>query len=235
MKIGISLFHADIYNIYKKEWVNKCIQSIANQAGTYPIVEILSCELLYSQNPFSDPYVFSHNLPFYVEKRVYENPMKNHAEAASFCFDKLVEENCEYLFMVHLDDYYSPTRITQQIQWLDKGYDLVSSNIQYIHEINGKDVLHEIQPPKLSSFNGKIKQEFKEGHNVIANPVVAMTAAFWKQNRPYNSKLVPNEDYDLYCRGILTNNAKYYIIDNILCYYRIHDKQSCAQSIRDIK
>jgi hypothetical protein len=231
MQIGVALFHSHIYSVCKKRWALKCIRSLQNQS--FPADQTVYCELFYDPDETEEMPIFVAKLPS-KKSWVFKEPMDNHASATNFCLNKLVEKGCDYLFLVHMDDYYSTNRFTSSINLLEKGYDLVSSDVMYIEEnpeTKNTDRPYAIQPPIFSCFNGKIEDAFDAGHNVIANPVVGMTRQFWEKHGGFDPALVPNEDFELYKRA-LQAGARYYIIPEILLYYRRHGKQACQQGVK---
>ena len=211
-KLGVVMFHKNIKKIYKEEWVTKCINSVLNQT----IKDFTIYEINYGEDDLSLLDGID------VNKRFYSETLENYADAMNFIITKAFDDGCDYVFNTNLDDYYKDTRFEKQLTHLSNGYDVVSSDFCYIQEQNnGEDrVIHHMNIKK----HGPIKDNLDRNHNVIAHPVVGMSNRFWVDvNNRYDITKTPSEDLDLWKRSI--NNYKFYIIDEILLFYRIHDNQ----------
>jgi len=213
MKNGVIFFHKNILNIYKKRWIEKCVSSILNQTkNDFSIYEINyggDGNSLFSNCNLED-----------IKISFFNEEMMNHAEAMNFIIDKAFEDGCDYVFNTNLDDYYSTDRIEKQIEFLEKGFDVVSSDFCYISENNEDDVItfHK----NILQF-GPITMNLNNHHNVIAHPVVAISKRFWEGNR-YEPSEIPMEDLLLWKRAI-NNGYKFYIHPEELLFYRLHENQ----------
>jgi hypothetical protein len=204
MKIGIVFFHKNLDKIYKKEWVDQCIESIKNQT----IKNISYYEIDYGDS----------NTNISGAENFYSEQKANYADAMNYIISKAFEDGCNYVFNTNMDDYYHPQRIEKQIYYLEKGFDIVSSDFKYIDsEGNFKwNMIHSI-------YNQQIKKELDDNHNVIAHPAVGYGKDFWKSNK-YDIEKTPEEDLDLWKRSI-NSGFKFFIVPEILLTYRIHDTQ----------
>ena len=212
MKLGVIFFHKNIKNIYQERWVKKCVESILNQ--TYQNFSIY--EINYGGGEYSvlDGFSFSNHHVFISEEK------ENHAEAMNRIIELSFEDGCDYVFNTNLDDFYDPSRFEIQSSILKSGFDLVSSDFCYIEEIEGKD---EVTFNKNIKEFGDIKENLDKGHNVIAHPSVAYSRRFWEQNK-YIPEEIPREDMLLWIRSI-QNGFKFYICDEVLLNYRLHQNQ----------
>ena len=202
MKVGVVIYHKDIDKIYDSRWVDKCLESIKNQTfSDYQIYEIN----------------YAADMDCLIKANCYQIELSNYAEAMNFIISKAFEDGCDYVFNVNLDDYYHPTRFEKQLEKLKEGYDIVSSDFCYIDEDN--NITHH----KNICKHGDIKENLLRNHNVIAHPAVAMSKNFWNSNR-YDITKTPQEDLELW-KVAIQNGYKFYIIDEELLYYRIHEKQ----------
>jgi hypothetical protein len=205
MKIGIIVFHKNIIDIYSKEWVDKCLDSLKNQ--TYKDL------YFYEINYGGDEYRLIYDSKF------YNIPKKNYAEAMNFIISEAFSDGCDFIFNTNLDDYYREDRIEKQLYYLNLGYDIVSSDFCYINESN-----QFIENMIMSRFHD-IKRNLKFNHNVISHPSVGMSRNFWSDNKNrYDVDKVPTEDLFLWKESI-ERDYKFYIVNEILLYYRIHNKQ----------
>lgn len=210
-KIGVIIYHSDILNIYKPRWVEECLRSILNQSFN----EFTLYELNYDAEDYSVvPKDCKNNKKFFSFK------LENYAEAMNFILNEAFNDGCDIVFNINLDDNYHPDRFKKQIEAINSGYDLVSTDFCYISEINEKE--DEIILYKNILQYGDINYNLKQNHNVIAHPSVCYSKNFWKHNK-YNPNLVPKEDLDLWQRSC--DKFKFHIIDEVLLNYRIHEKQ----------
>jgi len=214
MKVGILLYHKNINKIYKKEWIEECINSILGQSyRDYSV---------YDLNYGSDDFNFSDHFQDKVYKS-FNKEFKNHADAMNFLLDRCVEDDLDAVFNINLDDYYHEDRFIIQLGKIKEGYDLVSSNFQYIR---GSELSETFRFDKVD-----IQKELESDLvNVIAHPCVCYSKEFIKSNR-YISDEIPREDLNLWKRTI--SDFKFFICEKILLYYRIHDNQITSTKISD--
>jgi len=211
-KLGVIFFHSNIRFLYSDRWIEKSVRSMVDQTiGEFTIYEI---------NYGEDSYTVFENIDSQQDKKFYNQKLDNHAEAMNFILDRAFEDGCEYVFNTNLDDFYSPDRMEKQIVELNKGFDLVSSNMQYIEERDETDVI--LKNLNLFQF-GDIKEKLLNGHNIIAHPVVAYSRIFWKSNR-YVPSEIPSEDFLMWKRAI-SEGFRFSIIDEYLLSYRLHSSQ----------
>jgi len=221
MKIGVIFFHKNIFNIYNKRWIEKCVSSILNQT----IKDFTIYEINYGSDSvslFECIPDLGHDLFFFNQE------MSNHAEAMNFIIDKAFENGEDFIFNTNLDDYYSPDRMEKQIEILEKGFDVVSSDFCYVTEMGEDDTvtLHK----NILQF-GPITVNLNVDHNVIAHPVVAMSKKFWEGNR-YVPDEIPREDLLLWKRAV-NNGYKFYIHPDELLFYRLHENQVTGNNLRN--
>lgn len=202
MKIGVILFHANAEKIYKREWIQKCIQSINDQ--TFEDFNIY--EIDYSNKPIN-------KYSIYPGSYFWQIPMKNYSYAQNFITDRAFEDGCSHVFVVNIDDYYHPERFEKQLQFKD--HDIVSSNFVYIQD--------DKETKKMIFSGANIESNFKMNRNVIAHPAVCMNRKFWATNK-YNPDMIPQEDFDLWKRAMKAGFS-FKIVPEILLFYRIHSNQ----------
>jgi GT2 family glycosyltransferase len=204
MKIGVVFFHKNLNKIYRKEWIEKCIDSIKNQ--TYK--NLVLYEIDYGN---SETNLTGCNNFFSLEK-------ENYADAMNFIITEAFNDGCNYVFNTNMDDIFTLDRIEKQLEYLNKGYDLVTSDFMYIDEDDTfkQNMIH-------SPYNYLIKEHLNNNHNIIAHPSVGYSKNFWDNNK-YDITKTPEEDLDLWRRAI-NNGYTFYIVPEILLLYRIHGTQ----------
>lgn len=203
-KVGVIFFHKDILNLYPARWVNMCIDSIKNQTCK----DVYLYEIDYGGT--------NHQL---TAGSFYNKKTKNHADAMNYIITKAFEDGCDFVFNTNLDDYYDSKRIEIQLQYLKKGYDIVSSDFDYV-DVNERFILHK----NILQY-GNIEKNISADHNIIAHPCVAYSKKFWQDsNNRYIPEEKPFEDLKLWQRSI-KNGYKFHICKETLLHYRIHNNQ----------
>ena len=206
-KVGVLIYHSNLLSIYHQRWIDKCVDSIMEQTfSNYHIYE-----LCYSEDKYQLFSGFNYQ----------HKPMPNHIHAMNHILDWAFGDGCEIVLNVNLDDFYHASRFEKQIKAIKQGYDLVSSNIQYIEERDGVDVHGQVF--EFAKLN--IHEEFNKQNNIIAHPACCYSKKFWETNKYYNTESLGFEDMELWVRS-LNNGSKIHIIDEVLLYYRISPKQT---------
>lgn len=197
MKIALLVYHKNIQQ-YPKEWINKFRDSILNQ--TYKDFDIFELEYDGEKDQiFEDSYWFS-------------DKCKTFAEAMNLLIDFCYDRGYDYILNTNIDDFYSLDRIEKQLPYMERGYDVISSNFCLVKD---DYVVHTHYFDKLD-----IKEELDKDHNVICHPVIAVSRNFWGGNY-YIPEQIPFEDMNLWKRGI-EGGYKFIILPEILCFHRLH-------------
>lgn len=207
MKVATILYHRNILEIYKEEWIKQCVDSIKSQTFT----DFTIYELNYGDDDLNlfDKYGFEQTHHFYNEK------FNNHAEAINFLFDKCLEDGIDVVINNNMDDFSHPNRFELQLSKISDGYDIVSSNFQFVNE---DGLLGNMMD--MSKYTPSI--EFEKDHNIICHPSVCYSRNFIEKNR-YDGDEIPSEDFKLWKRTV--NDYKFYIYPEYLIYYRYHKNQ----------
>jgi hypothetical protein len=208
--IGVIFFHKNIEKIYRKEWIDKCIDSILNQ--TY------NGKVSYYEIDYS-----GRNNQLVPNSIFYNLELNNHAEAMNFIIDRAFNDGCEYVFNTNMDDYYHLDRIKLQMYEFEKGFDIVSSDFKYIDENDNLMFKMDILNYPITKHFGDEINSLLFNHNTVAHPCVAFNKKFWETNK-YNPDEIPVEDLNLWKRAI-KNNFKIKIMPDVLLFYRRHESQ----------
>ena len=216
MKVAAIIYHKNIVDLYKKDWIEKSFRSITNQTFT----EFSIYELNYGGDKFKLLKEFPNNF----KSRFFNIKMENHAQAMNFLIDKCLQDGYDVIFNNNLDDISDINRFQLQIQEIKNGYDLVASNFIHIDEED-----KEIRRMDFSKLD--IKKQFNNRHNIICHPSVCFSRRFLEKNR-YVSSEIPEEDFLLWKRTI--DDYKFYIHPEYLINYRIHSNQITSKN-SDIK
>jgi hypothetical protein len=220
-KYAVIIYHKKVNSYYKKEWVDKCVQSIEMQ--TNPNFTLM--ELCYGDNagPFLEDLL---ERKIKVKNHIkYFQSLPNHVHAQNFlldrCFaDRMYGTTYSVVFNTNIDDFYSKDRIDRQIEFVKMGYELVSSDFQYVEEVDGFDTFRQ----SIIMSNKGIKEEIVDrDHNILCHPVIAYTKEFWDKFGPYTDS-IPKEDLLLWKKAVM-DGANIGIVPKTLCYYRLHPNQ----------
>jgi len=206
MRQAVIFFHSNALSIYKKEWIDKCVDSIRNQS----MKEFEVYEIDYSGNGQSLCKIEGHKYHFTSKK------FDNHIQAMNFIISKAFKAGCDVVFNTNIDDYFHPLRFEKQLKLIRSGFDIVSSNFHYI---NDSGIIRNMDMVR----HGSIKRNLDKNHNVIAHPCIAISRKFWDRKFRYNETLIGKEDLDLWKRTIEGSN--FYILPDYLLFYRIHENQ----------
>lgn len=205
-RCAVIFFHSNIDSIYKKRWIDKCIDSILNQ--TYQDFDVF--EIDYSGN----------GIQRIKDSKFFSVEMQNHIFAMNFLISEAFDAGYEIVFNTNFDDFYAPDRFAKQLERIESGFQVVSSNFFYITEIGEKDICTR----DMNMFKyGDIRYNLNKNHNVIAHPCVAMHRSIWDAGFRYNESEIGFEDLSLWKKVI--QKFKFSIMQDYLLYYRIHNNQ----------
>lgn len=199
MKVGIIIFHKK-HEQYPSWWVSDCLESIRKQ--TYQNVQVYECDYGGEKKQI------------YEGSKFWSKKFKNHAEAHNFLCYEAINDGCGCVANVNIDDLYHYERIEQQVRWIEKGYDIVSSNMT---QMDGENFTIR-QNILFSEMN--ILEHFAKGHNIIAHPAVIYSKRFILESGLLRGEEIPKDDFELWKRSI--NKFSFKIVPLTLLFYRIH-------------
>jgi hypothetical protein len=129
-KCAALVYHKNIFDIYQKKWISKCIDSVLHQSFTQ--FDIL--ELNYDGTDFS---VFPPDINY---KKIFWNKSFNsHYQARGFLLHKAFHEmKYDIIFNVQLDKFYHLDRFKYQVEEIKRGYDIISS-VNHLSKKNKKE------------------------------------------------------------------------------------------------
>lgn len=206
LKPAVIIFHKNIKS-YPNEWINKCVDSIRNQ--TYKNFDVFEIDYGGERNQI------------YSGSKFFNKKLKDHAEAHNYLLDEVFSMDYDCAFNVNVDDYYSPDRFEKQLEYIERGYDVVSSNFRRVSKDD--HFLYNL------NFSGKnIITESKREHNVIAHPVVCYSRKFWLNCDRLKSSEIPKDDFMLWKRSY-EKDFKFIILPDYLLSQRIHNNNVSAK------
>ncbi len=192
------VFHKNVWD-YPKKWIDDFVASVNKQTTPIDLLEI--------------DYGGGSNRLF-KQSKYFQVKFTNHADAHNFLCRKAVKLGYRYVFNHNVDDFYHHERVYRQLEYMDKGYDVVSCN--YIQmDAQTRDTSGVI----LFSEQDILKESYK-GHNIIAHPGVCYSKNFIENSGLLIASEIPVDDYNLWKRSY--GNFKFFIAPFPLLYYRIH-------------
>jgi len=202
---GVIVYHKNASSNYHKDWIDNFKNSILKQTYSNYVIY----ELNYGTDGFR----------IFNESKFYQIELSNHVEAMNCLLQVCLNDGVSSVFNTNVDDSYDINRFQLQIDEINKGFDVVSSNFCYVTDFYGEDMI-----TKTFLFDKMdIKSELDRDHNIIAHPCVCYSKRFIERFR-YNTHGIPREDLDLWKESI-NKGFKFKILEPTLLYYRIHDNQ----------
>lgn len=202
MKCCCIIYHSNALKIYKREWIDRCVESIKHQ--NYSAVDIF--ELNYGEGN-----------DFFAEGYRFSVPFSNHISAMNYLIDMVLQKGYDIIFNTNLDDYYDLNRFAKQVNAISQGAQLVSSNFDYFNDESG--IFKKMDMARY----GNIGIQLRRGHNVLAHPVIAYHKSFFDGGLRYND-LLGYEDKDLWQRASKLEK-RMVILQDYLLHYRMHENQ----------
>jgi len=145
IKCAALVYHKNIFEIYQKKWITKCIDSITNQS----FIEYDILELNYGGTNLSLFPVTIENKKYFWNKR-----FNSHHEARGFLLHKAFHEmGYDIIFNVQLDKFYHLERFQYQVEAIHRGYDIISS-VNHLSNKNKK------KPQDLLNITKHLEDKF---------------------------------------------------------------------------
>jgi len=200
MKAVVIIFHKNIDTYYPWEWIQKCYDTISNQS--YRDFDVF--ELDYG----------GANRQTYPNSRFCSKLMGSHADAHNYLLDWVFSEGYDCAFNVNIDDWYALNRFEIQIPYIEKGYDVVSSNFYRVND-------DESVKQSFKFHHRDHVKEAKREHNIMAHPVLCYSRHFWTNCDRLNPKDIPFDDFILWKKSY-KKDFKFIILPEFLLFQRIH-------------
>lgn len=205
VKLAVIIFHKNI-NRYPEQWIKKCVYTIKNQ--TYKNFDVFEVDYGGTDNQVYEGSNFE-SIEF-----------ENHVLAHNYLLDKVFSLGYTHAANVNIDDFYSIRRFEKQLPYIERGYDIISSNF---YNVNEKGLIRG----KLRMDNKNISIEAKKEHNILCHPVIIYSKHFWTTCTRLKPEEIPVDDFNLWKRSY--EQYKFVIVPTYLCYYRVHELKICNQ------
>lgn len=116
----------------------------------------------------------------------------------------------DVICLLDVDDIWHKEKLEKQIKYINI-YDIIGTNSQYFGSRNDKPFL------TLGEINNQIFKNF--------NTIINSSSMFRKKDAFWDYNFDGVEDYDMWMR-LATQNKKFYNLEDVLCYHRIHPTSS---------
>ena len=233
MKIGLIIYHKDIFSYIPNTNILECLESLSKQ--TFNKYDIF--ELDYSEKEKESTFLTELGLFPENKIRTFRKECRNHIEAMNYLLNKTFKElEYDIIFNVNLDDVYNVQRVEKQLIKALEGYDLISSNYRVFQEKDGEVVKREMRVMKSYEEEEDeqhiIKIKIGKNHNFIPTSSMCFTRKCWGvlESIPY----LPGAESLLICKKVLKSKLKIHVCPEILVDYRIHKNQVSARFRRSI-
>lgn len=200
MKAAVMIFHKNIKTYYPWEWIRKCYDSILMQS--YKDYDVFELDYGGTNN---------HTFP---KSKFFSIPMANHAEAHNFLIDVIFDRDYDCAFNVNVDDWYALNRFELQLPWIEKGYDVISSNFYRVNEDESMKQEFRFHERDM------VYEAFEKNHNILAHPVLCYSRKFGKEAEKLIPSEIPKDDFNLWKKSY--GKFDFIILPDYLLFQRIH-------------
>jgi hypothetical protein len=202
MKAAVIIFHKNIDTYYPREWWGKCYSTIRNQYNA--VFDVF--ELDYGGT----------GRQTYPGSNFRSEDLKNHASAHNYLLDWVFSLDYDCAFNVNVDDWYALGRFEIQLPYIEKGYDVVSSNFYRVND-------DESVKQAFTFHNKDMVREAAKEHNILAHPVLCYSRNFWLNCDKLDPKDIPFDDFILWKKSYKRGCFKFIILPDYLLFQRIHE------------
>ena len=215
--ICVLIYHSNIFNVFKKKWVVKSMNSIYKQSfQNFDVIELCydnQNRKLWGLDNFKGKYKF------------FNKKLDNQNEALNFLFKiAFYDLNYKYVFIVNLDDIYHKDRISNLIQYINK-YDIISSNYYFLK--NNKKYKRTIVPEIYEddyNIDYMIKFMIKSNKRTIDLSGVIISKNVIDKCGYLDDDFKSFSHFVLWKKA-LKNNLTFFISSEYLLYYRLKNNK----------
>jgi glycosyltransferase involved in cell wall biosynthesis len=202
-----------------EKYLSLAIESVLNQT-------FKDFELLIGFNGTSDN---SKEIPkIYNDSRIKVFDYDDRGKSKTL--NKLLNETSfDWIALQDDDDLWLHTKLEKQVQYIDKGWDVIGTFINYINEEG-----NIIGRPNLCSFTDDIKHLSLSGLNQVANTSTIFKKEIALEIGGWTDGLDGIEDYDFWLR-LLRKDKKFINIPEELVHHRLHSNSNFNTKKFDIK
>jgi hypothetical protein len=228
MKIGVVIYHRNIFQKYNPDWIKSCLNQIENQTfQDFSVVEL---------NFGGDgEKIYTYDRPVYFYNEKIDNLGKALNRSFDICFKEL---GFDLIFNINLDDdYHRLDRFQKQLDcYFRENADVIASNFNFV---NGDLSIRAttnfcMGASDIHQQNSIIEREFNQNHNVIGFPICLFTKKFWENwgHFPEEEESKGREDLDMWINA-RRGGCLFYIMPDFLFNYRVHES-NISKRINDL-
>src|SRR6186713_1310523 len=108
MKVAAIFYHKNALTLYKRRWIDRCVNSILNQS-----IDVTVYEMNYGG-------VCEHFMPERSNVIKLVEDLQNHVMCQNVMLDNIFSDGFDYVFNNNTDDISCPTRFTRQLECMEQ-------------------------------------------------------------------------------------------------------------------
>lgn len=225
MKVCCVIYHSQLYEKYKKDWIINFFNSIHSQ--TYQDFDIVEC--CYDNSNLSLIELLKENKLFTKKKHIFLNKnFKNNFECETYLFEHIFNNlNYDVCFNTNIDDIYHEKRFELQIEKIKNGADLVSSNYKIFQEYKNSKYERDIIIVDEKNVENKYKKRLFFTKTIIDKKINIpfSVTTFNKKCWNVSDKKVDYPEIFYLANSVLYNLITVDFNVEILLEHRIHNNQ----------
>ena len=225
MKVACVIYHSNIYEIYKKDWIIDFFHSIHSQ--TYQDFDIIEC--CYDNSNLSLIELMKKTKIFTNKRHIFLNKkFKNNFECESYLFEYCFKVlNYDVCINTNIDDIYNENRFKIQMESMKNGADLTSSNYKIFQQYKDNKYERDIILKEEKDLPNEYKKRLFYTKMIIEKKSnIPFSSCTFTKNCWYNSNRVVDYPEIFYLtKSIINNKIKVDFNTEILLEHRIHNKQ----------
>lgn len=225
MKVCCIIYHSNIFEKYKKQWVIDFFHSIHSQ--TYQDFDIIEC--CYDNSNLSLIELLKENKLFSKKKCLFLNKkFNNNFECQKYLIEYIFNDlNYDVCINTNIDDIYSKKRFELQIEKINKGADITCSNYKIFQDYKDKKYEREIIIANEKDIETDYKKRLFYTKMIIDKKTnfPFSSATFTKKCWELSSKKMEYPEVFYLSHSILNNKIKVDFDTEFLLEHRIHNNQ----------
>lgn len=225
MKICCVVYHSNIYEKYKKNWIIDFFHSIHSQ--TYQDFDIIEC--CYDNSKTSLMSMLKETNLFNNKKHIFINKrFKNNFDCENYLFEYIFNKlDYDVCINTNIDDIYNKNRFELQIEKIKNGADLVSCNYKIFQEYKNLKYERLYLIAKEEEINTEYKKRLFFTKSLLDKKtnIPFSGTTFNKKCWNLSSKKINYPEVFYLTNSLLENLIKVDFNFEILLEHRIHNNQ----------
>lgn len=225
MKIACVIYHSNIYEKYKKDWIIDFFHSIHSQ--TFQDFDIIEC--CYDNSNLNLIEMLKESKLFTNKKHIFLNKnFKSNFECEKYLFEYIFNDlDYDVCINTNIDDIYNEDRFKIQIESIKNGADIVSSNYKIFQYYKNKKYEREIKICNEKDIENDYKKRLFYTKMIIDKKtnIPFSCTTFTKKCWNHSSKVIEYPEVFYLAKSIIENKIKVDLNIESLLHHRIHNKQ----------